>query len=176
MRKVFFAIFALSGFSGLIYESIWTHYLKLFLGHAAYAQTLVLAIFMGGLAVGAGLCSRWSSRWDNLLRGYAVTEGVIGVCALGFHPVFDRVVNLAYTAILPALHTPSAIILCKWWLASLLILPQSILLGMTFPLMSGGCVRRFPNHPGAALATLYFANSLGGAIGVVASGFVLIRL
>ena len=39
-----YSIFALSGFTGLIYESIWSHYLKLFLGHAAYAQTLVLAI------------------------------------------------------------------------------------------------------------------------------------
>jgi hypothetical protein len=44
-RLVLVAVFALSGFSGLIYESIWTHSLKLFLGHAAYAQTLVLAIF-----------------------------------------------------------------------------------------------------------------------------------
>ena len=34
-------LFTASGFAGLIYESIWSHYLKLFLGHAAYAQTLV---------------------------------------------------------------------------------------------------------------------------------------
>tara|TARA_B100000809_G_C14614854_1_gene342587 strand:+ start:121 stop:276 length:156 start_codon:yes stop_codon:yes gene_type:complete len=34
---ILFIIFAASGFSGLIYESIWSHYLKLFLGHAAYA-------------------------------------------------------------------------------------------------------------------------------------------
>ena len=53
------AIFALSGFSGLIYQSIWSHYLGLTLGHAAYAQTLVLAIFMGGLALGSWLASRW---------------------------------------------------------------------------------------------------------------------
>src|ERR1700682_34951 len=52
------ALFAVSGFAGLIYESIWTHYLKLFLGHAAYAQTLVLAIFMGGMAIGSGGCGR----------------------------------------------------------------------------------------------------------------------
>ena len=44
-------LFTASGFAGLIYESIWSHYLKLFLGHAAYAQTLVLAIFMGGMAL-----------------------------------------------------------------------------------------------------------------------------
>src|SRR5262245_7792195 len=97
-------VFGFSGFSGLIYESIWTHYLKLFLGHAAYAQTLVLAIFMGGLAIGAWLCSRWSVRWKNLLRGYAITEGVIGICALGFHPILERVVNLAYETILPTFH------------------------------------------------------------------------
>ena len=54
-RPVFFALFAVSGFAGLIYESLWTHYLKLFLGHAAYAQTLVLALFMGGMAIGASL-------------------------------------------------------------------------------------------------------------------------
>ena len=45
-----FAIFTFSGFAGLIYESIWSHYLKLFLGHAGYAQTLVLAIFAFTLA------------------------------------------------------------------------------------------------------------------------------
>src|SRR6267143_5385013 len=39
-RSVFFLLFTVSGFAGLIYESIWSHYLKLFLGHAAYAQTL----------------------------------------------------------------------------------------------------------------------------------------
>ena len=176
LSLVLTVVFGLSGFSGLIYESIWTHYLKLFLGHAAYAQTLVLAIFMGGLAVGAWLCSRWSVQWKNLLRGYAITEGVIGACALGFHPVFERVVNLAYATILPAFNSTFAIVSCKWGLASLLILPQSILLGMTFPLMSGGFIRRFPARPGAALAVLYFANSLGGAIGALASGFVLIRL
>ena len=35
------------GFAGLIYESIWSHYLKLS-SPCGYAQTLVLAIFMGG--------------------------------------------------------------------------------------------------------------------------------
>src|ERR1700682_3776233 len=58
---ILYALFAVSGFAGLIYESIWTHYLKLFLGHAAYAQTLVLAIFMGGMAIGSlYFCGRGS--------------------------------------------------------------------------------------------------------------------
>jgi predicted membrane-bound spermidine synthase len=76
------------GFAGLIYESIWSHYLKLFLGHAAYAQTLVLAIFMGGMALGSWLVSRFTQRIRNLLLGYAIAEGAIGLMALLFHRVF----------------------------------------------------------------------------------------
>src|SRR5262245_63386703 len=105
---VLVAVFALSGFSGLIYESIWTHYLKLFLGHAAYAQTLVLAIFMGGMAAGSWLCSRYCASWSNLLKGYAITEGLIGVLALVFHPVFDGFVNVAYSAVIPDVGSPTA--------------------------------------------------------------------
>src|SRR6476469_1735710 len=62
---VFFALFTVSGFAGLIYESIWSHYLKLFLGHAAYAQSLVLVVFMGGMAAGAAWCARLSERLER---------------------------------------------------------------------------------------------------------------
>ncbi len=66
------AIFTLSGLAGLIYQSIWSHYLGLFLGHAAYAQALVLAIFMGGMAAGAAGIARSGQRWRNLILGYAL--------------------------------------------------------------------------------------------------------
>ena len=81
---LFVAFFA-SGFSGLIYESVWAHYVKLFLGHAAYAQTLVLVVFIGGLAAGAALCARFAERVRNPLRAYAWVEGAIGLLALVFH-------------------------------------------------------------------------------------------
>jgi len=172
----YYLIFAASGFSGLIYESIWTHYLKLFLGHAAYAQTLVLAIFMGGMALGAYICSRYSSRWHNLLGGYALAEGIIGVLALLYHPLFDAAINYSYTTVIPALHAQSAVTLYKWSISIASILPQSILLGMTFPLMSGAFLRFFPARSGSSLAILYFANSIGAVFGVLASGFIFIDL
>jgi predicted membrane-bound spermidine synthase len=174
-RSTLFLLFTLSGFGGLIYESIWSHYLKLFLGHAAYAQTLVLAIFMGGMALGSWLCSRFSAGWKNLLVGYALAEAVIGVCALVFHPLFVAATDAAFDSVLPALGSEFAATCFKWCLGTALILPQSILLGMTFPLMSGGLIRRHPHAPGASLAMLYFTNSLGAAIGVLASGFFMIE-
>src|SRR5260221_8254164 len=173
-RSVFFLLFTVSGFAGLIYESIWSHYLKLFLGHAAYAQTLVLALFMGGMAIGSWLCSRWSQRWRNLLRGYAAAEAMIGLAALLFHPIFVAATDSAYANILPALGGESSAALFKWTLAGLLILPQSLLLALTFPLISAGLVRRHPAAPGESLAMLYFTNSLGAPIGLLASGIFMI--
>src|SRR3979409_960899 len=87
-RGAYYFVFVASGFAGLIYESIWTHYLKLYLGHAAYAQSLVLAVFMGGMAAGGGLCGRPSARIANPLLVYALAEAAIGVLALVFNPLF----------------------------------------------------------------------------------------
>jgi spermidine synthase len=174
-RGFVFAIFAASGFAGLIYESIWTHYLKLFLGHAAYAQTLVLAIFMGGMALGSWISSRRSVRWRNLFAAYALTEAIIGVLGLVFHEAFTTATRLAYDVFLPRLAgSAAAVIAVKWGLSATLIVPQSVLLGMTFPLMTAGVLRSFADRPGRSLAMLYFTNSLGAAAGVLVSGFVLV--
>lgn len=171
---VFFVLFTVSGFAGLIYQSIWSHYIKLFLGHAAYAQTIVLAIFMGGMALGAWLCARYSQRIRNPLMGYAIAEIVIGLCALIFHSVFTRAIAFAYEIAIPGIGAPLGVDLFKWSLAAALMLPQSILLGTTFPLMTGGVLRRFPDAPGTSLSMLYFTNSFGAAVGVLVCGFVLI--
>ena len=173
-RRMLFGIFTVSGFSGLIYESIWSHYLKLFLGHAAYAQTLVLAIFMGGMALGAWLVARNTARIRNLLVGYALVELITGVIALLFHRTYTGSLDFAFDTAIPALGNPGSIAAFKWTMAALLILPQSILLGTTFPLISSGVIRRFPEKSGETLAMLYFTNSLGAALGVLASGFWLI--
>ncbi|MEE9225296.1 MAG: hypothetical protein V3U68_03775 [Bacteroidota bacterium] len=45
-------LFALSGLCSLIYEVVWFKYLSLFIGSTTYAQMIVLATFMGGLAGG----------------------------------------------------------------------------------------------------------------------------
>ena len=173
-RAAFYALFTASGFAGLIYESIWTHYLKLFLGHAAYAQSLVLVVFMGGMAAGSALAGARSQRIANPLLGYAAAEAVVGLLALVFHAVFGTVTDWAYASLLPAMPGEYAVHAAKLVVAALLILPQAVLLGMTFPLMSAGLVRAHPAAGGESVAMLYFTNSLGAATGVLASGFVLI--
>ena len=173
-RGAFYVLFTASGFAGLIYESVWTHYLKLFLGHAAYAQSLVLAVFMGGMAAGAAYCGRRSGRIANPLAAYAIVEAAVGLAALAFHTVFAGVTDWSYEVLLPRLGNESLALGAKLVVSCLLILPQSVLLGMTFPLMSAGLVRAQRSAAGESVAMLYFTNSLGAAAGVLVSGFVLI--
>ena len=171
-----YALFFLSGAAGLIYESIWTRYLALLVGHSAYAQILVLTIFLGGMAVGSFLVGRFSERLRHPLILYAVVEAAVGVLGLLFHPVFRAVSAAAYDSIFPALvSSPGAQSAVKWLLAAILILPQSILLGATFPLISAGVLRRWgSSRPGSILSWLYASNSLGAAVGVLLAGFYLV--
>ena len=171
---VLLCIFTVSGFSGLIYESIWSQYLKLFLGHAAYSQVLVLVIFMGGLAIGSLLAGHFSARWKQVLLAYALVEAVIGAIALMFHGAFDRITLASFDHVIPALGSAAAVQVYKWGLGAVMILPQSILLGMTFPLITAAFLRFAPEKAGRSVALLYFTNSIGGAIGVLAAGFTLI--
>ena len=172
--RVLLGLFVLSGFSGLIYQSIWSHYLGLVLGHAAYAQALVLAIFMGGMALGAWLASRSSVNWHNLLLRYAVLEMVVGVLGLAFHSLFEGYIAFSQDSVLPVLASPWAAHAYQWTTAAVLILPQCVLLGMTFPLMSAAYLRLAPDQDGKVLGGLYFSNSLGAALGALAAVFLLL--
>ncbi|MEN5291132.1 spermine synthase [Stenotrophomonas lactitubi] len=168
-------VFVLSGFSGLIYQSIWTQYLGLFLGHSSYAQSLVLMLFMGGMAVGAWLVSRKSARIQRPLLVYAIIEVVIGLLGLTFDGAYHLTTGWAYNQLMPMLGGEHAH-WARWLIATALVLPQCVLLGATFPLMSAGYMRLQPHSEGRVLAGLYFSNSMGAAIGALASAYVLLPM
>jgi spermidine synthase len=175
MLPILTLLFVLSGAAGLFYESVWSRYLGLFVGHNAYAQVIVLVIFLGGMALGAMLIGRFTERIREPLFGYAIVEALVGVIGLVFQGVYVGVTDWAYASVFPATAGSVTLTIAKWGIAALLIFPQSVLLGMTFPLMSAGAVRRIARQPGRTLALLYFANSFGAAAGVLIAGFYLVN-
>ncbi|MDR3220902.1 MAG: spermine synthase, partial [Candidatus Accumulibacter sp.] len=172
--RMLLILFIFSGFAGLIYQSVWSQYLGLTLGHAAYAQTLVLSIFMGGMALGAWFVSRRTPDWRKLIKGYAIVELLIGAVGLLFQYVFQAYTQVSQESILPSLDNVTLAHAYQWMTAALLILPQSLLLGATFPLLSAGYLRLTPQQDGEILGGLYFTNSLGAALGALAATFILL--
>lgn len=171
--RLLYAVFFASGVCGLVYESIWSHYLKLILGHAAYAQAVVLVVFVGGMALGAWLASRFTERIGNPILWYAAVEALVAAVAFSFHLLFVAASDWALGTLLPAACPGEGACWASWLLAAALILPGAVLLGTTFPLMSAG-VLRLGTRTGRGLSALYFFNSAGAALGVLATGFWLI--
>src|SRR5438045_6032491 len=114
MVILLYAVFILSGAAGLIYESIWTRYLGLFVGHSAYAQVLVLVIFLGGMSVGSLAVSRYGERVRRPLLWYAVVELGIGLFGLFFHDLFVASTHWAYASLFPAIGPGAFHSVAKW--------------------------------------------------------------
>src|SRR5215468_2459082 len=123
MLPLFYVVFVLSGAAGLIYESIWTRYLGLFVGHSAYAQVIVLVMFLGGMSLGALAIGRRSERLQRPLRWYAFVELLTGVIGLVFHDVFVATTGFAYDTLFHSIGLGPTQTMLKWLIAAVLILP-----------------------------------------------------
>jgi spermidine synthase len=58
ISAIIYFLFFLSGAAALIYELLWVRYLSLIFGGSHLAVTTVLAVFMGGLALGSSLIGK----------------------------------------------------------------------------------------------------------------------
>lgn len=159
------ALLFLSGFAALVYQVLWMRDLAIVFGNSAQAAAVDLAVFFGGLALGAALYARLSSRLANPLRAYGMLELGIAATALLFFALLD-----AYGAIYAPLYqrfasTPALLVLVKGALAAGVLGPPTMLMGATLPAM----MQYDSRHP----AWLYGMNTAGGTLGAFAAGFYL---
>ena len=76
-RVVLLSLFFTSGISALLYQIVWLKYLGLIFGNTVYAAATLIAVFLGGLGIGAFLFSRTIAQ-TRLLFVYAIVEALIG--------------------------------------------------------------------------------------------------
>src|SRR4051812_20357216 len=81
-------LFFFSGGTALIYEVVWSKYLSQMFGSTIQAQTVVLAVFMGGLALGNFLLVVKADKFARPLRVYGFVEGVLGLYAFLFPTIY----------------------------------------------------------------------------------------
>src|SRR5688572_16374348 len=159
VRTCIYVAFVLSGATGLAYEVLWSKYLTLFIGGTALSHTIVLATFMGGLAVGNALFGRLADgHGRNRLLVYAGLEVGIGLLCLLFPRMFAGLSSL-YVAV--ASHTgPTSPFnpLFKAVLASAVIFLPCALMGGTLPVLVK-YVTDSVASAGVRLSWLYFLNT-----------------
>jgi spermidine synthase len=167
------ALFLVSGAAGLLYEVLWSRQLAHVLGGSYTAAVAVVATFLGGLALGASLGARWAERTARPLRLYALLEAGIGLYAIAFPGLLSAAGPLhgwCYRAFAgnPVLHPTSNIAV-----AAALLLPPTVAMGATLPVLLRFCVRGGRGVLGGT-GLLYGINTLGAAGGAVLTGFWLL--
>ena len=96
-------IYFLSGACSLIDEVVWVRLLKLTLGNTVYATSIVVSVFMAGLALGAMIMARYSDRIKMRLRLYALLETLVTISALSL-PWLLKVADTVYVWFYQAFH------------------------------------------------------------------------
>lgn len=164
------ACVTVSGAAGLAYEVVWSRYIGLLIGSSTLAHTLVLAAFMGGLALGNALFGRFADRTPRPLFAYGLIELGIAALAVVFAVAWPGIAA-TYLAIGGALGpTSGGLFLVKLGLGALVLLPPTVLMGGTIPLLGRFLVDR-DEDVGSRVALLYFVNTAGAVAGCGLAGF-----
>jgi spermidine synthase len=167
-------LFFFSGATALVYEVVWSKLLSQMFGSTIYAQTVVLAAFMGGLALGNWIVGRWSDRLRQPVRAYGCLEIAIGIYALLFLAL-DRVADQIFVGIGTHIVERSGLLLAlKGVLSVGLLLGPTMLMGGTLPLLAAWLQKSYAD-PGRRSARFYSVNSLGAVLGAALAGFWLVQ-
>jgi len=170
---ILYVSFFFSGIAGLVYEVLWAKHLSLIFGNTAYAHTLVLAIFMGGLALGSFCIGRLADKVQDKLIFYSLVEIAIALFCVCTPQLFRFTKNIYIMALRDLPLGPIGITAIKFLIGALCILPPTILMGGTLPILSK-LMTRSASVRGKIVARLYYINSFGGVAGTTLAGFYLI--
>jgi len=133
----------------------------------------VLSVFMGGLALGAHMAGKQADRLSKPLFSYGILEVLIALYALLTPLIFHWVLPLF--SLIGAKFADRYLIITLWRfvISVVLLLPPTILMGATLPVLSRFCALRKPDS-GRSVGLLYGINTTGAFCGVLVVGFFLL--
>lgn len=170
-------LFALSGFTALALEVLWTRSLMYFVNIDTWAFTSMLTAFLSGIGVGSFIMARFADRIKNPLLTLAAIEILIGITASLSIPLFDLLYSTRNTGLWLASSGNILLgqIAHKLFHSFIIMLVPTLLMGAAFPLV---CRIYVGNRKeiGRGTGTLYALNTAGAIFGSVGAGFVMLPL
>jgi len=162
-----------SGFASLVLQVVWSRLLAQIIGPTTYAFSLVVAIFIGGLAIGA-VIGRWlagrtvqPAAWLAAAIGFAVLA-----TAAAAWTVDDGLLAMARAVAAPDA-TFATVLRRQLLLAAAWLGPLALGFGAAFPFAVRLGTGRDASLS-ADLGLIYAVNTIGAIAGSLAAGFVLV--
>lgn len=177
--SAFFLFFFFSGFCSLIYQVVWLRVAMASFGVTTPLVSIVLSVFMAGLALGSWGGGRLVRSFEGypawfFISLYGASELVIGISGLAVAPLLR-----AGTKVLSdqgaSWGSPGYYLACAGWIG-FVMLPFCTCMGATFPLAMAGIRTVFRAKSSTSFSYLYLANVLGAVAGTIGSAFVFIEM
>ena len=164
---------ALSGLCALGAEVIWTRVLSLILGGTVYTFSLILAVFLIGLGIGAYAGSAILRRSTQPAPALAFCQLLLTVAVAWSAYMLSH--SLPYWPVYPALSiSPWISFQVDFVRCMLAVLPATLLWGASFPLALASAAGR--NQDWANLiARIYAANTAGAIAGALVFSLAFIK-
>ena len=169
---VLLLLFLASGAAALIYQVLWARELGLLFGSTAQAAAITIAIFFAGLAMGGWWWGGRATTFRDPLVTFGWLELGVAATALGFLLLLQVLVAVEPALIALLGEGPVADTVIRAGVATVVLLPPSILMGGTLPLLGQHLVRERAAL-GRTGSLLYAVNTLGAALGALVAGFLL---
>ena len=169
--SVYVAI-ALSGFTALAAQVLWTRLLSLSFGATAYTFSLILGGFLLGLGIGSSIGAGIARTTSNPRAALGWCQ--ILLCGALAWAAYMLMASMPYWPINPMISSDPwfnfqlDMVRCLW-----VVLPGAILWGASFPLALAA-VAAPGQDPGRLVGGVYAANTVGAIVGSVISGLVLV--
>jgi len=176
-----------SGFVTIGMQLVWSRMLSMIIGSSTYAFSIVLALFLTGLALGAYIVSRRKNSDPRSLRRFALVVEILTAASL-FLSI--KIANAAPSLLVSTgfrlgIRSWAGLLSLQIAIATLLILAPSVLMGMVMPLVLKWAESPSPESASNAnsattrsssrlVGVSYAMNTLGAIAGSVATAFLLI--
>ena len=170
-RGYVYLLFYLSGFTALIYQTLWLREIGLLIGNTSEASAATLGAFFSGLAAGNLFFAKKSTLIAKPLKAYGILECVIAVTAILYFVIYDIFLYIYPIIISHVGHNQSLILFSKIIISASIIFIPSFFMGGTLPFMGKFTVRT--GSIGSEGPFLYGLNIIGAASGVLVAGFFL---
>jgi len=163
---------ALSGFTALGSEVVWTRLLSLLFGGTTYTFALILAVFLVGLGIGSTLGAEMARRVRSPRMALGWCQ--VALCAAIAWAAHTTGDSLPYWPINPSISSNLIYMFQLDLLRGLwVMLPAAILWGASFPLALGA-VAAEGQDPARLVGGVYAANTVGAIFGALVTSLGLV--
>jgi len=166
-------IFAISGFTAILYEVAWTRILAVPFGGMVYAFSAILAIYLVGIALGASVAARLLRYFKAPVALFGLLQGLLAAAVALGSRLFNHIPHWEATAIARSMGSTSRLLWGEVGIAARIILPAALVLGALFP-TAVAVYQLKRREAGASVGTIYAANTIGSIAGSLLTAFLLI--